>query len=142
MTCGWWPRYNTNTVNLSGAYVAGGSLVSNEWRQVVIPTSALLSGGGTCNTVKGIYSVNFGQCNSPPKYWITDIRFTDNPPSFGTLSPTKGPTHQPTPTPPTRKPTPEPTAYSPTVVWNEVKDDPYGKYVSFIFDMSLSCHSC
>lgn len=138
MTCGWWPRYNTNAVELSGAYVAGGSLVADEWRQVIIPTSDLLTGSGSCETTLGIYSVNFGKCNPPPKYWVTDIRFTDSPPSFGSISPTD---------PPTLEPTPVPTPYSPLVMWNEVKDDPDGTYVflletsfsvRFVFDMNLN----
>lgn len=118
MTCGWWPRYGSNAIELSGEYVAGGALVSDEWRRVVIPTSDLLS-GSVCDekkdTYSGFYSVNFVKCNPPPKYWVTDIRLTDEPPSFGSTSPTGSPTDVPTASP---------TPYSPTVLWNEFVDDP------------------
>lgn len=123
MTCGWWPRYGANTIELSGDYVAGGNLVADEWRQVVVPTSDLLI-GSTCDekkhTYSGFYSVNFGKCNPPPKYWVTDIRLTDDPPTFGSISPTLGPTNVPTVSP---------TPYSPTLLWDEVADDPNNRCV-------------
>ncbi len=119
VTCGWWPRYSGTSVELSGSYIAGGSLVADEWRRVVIPTVDLLS-----DDVAGLdmYSVNFNQCNPAPKYWITDIRLTDSPPAFGSVSPTDAPTDEPSASP---------TPYSPTVVWDAYVDDPDGRYVIF-----------
>mmetsp|Transcript_37281 Transcript_37281/g.78626 ORF Transcript_37281/g.78626 Transcript_37281/m.78626 type:complete len:1014 (+) Transcript_37281:227-3268(+) len=118
MTCGWWPRYGSNAITLSGEYVAGGGLSPDEWRQVVIPTSDLLL-GSDCDvqkeTYSGFYSVNFLKWSPPPKYWVTDIRLTDDPPTFGSIGPTKSPTDAPTTSP---------TPYSPTVIWDTFVEDP------------------
>lgn len=111
VTCGWWPRYSSNAIDLAGpngaSYVeGGGALSATEWRQVSIPVSDLLA-GSACESYTDFYSVNFNKCNPAPVYHVTDIRVTDSPPALAGPAPT------------TEAPTEAPTPYAPTVVWDE-----------------------
>lgn len=81
-----WPMYNSNVVNIEGEYVQRQSLVSHEWRRVVIPTSAFAT--AEWPSLDGVKNLWFRSCGTDfggnqPIYKVTNIDLTDDPPSIG-----------------------------------------------------------
>jgi len=119
---GGWPRKSSYTIELEGAYVDNGSLVSDEWRRVVIPLADFKTDMWGLTRVWGM---SFHTCgtggHTQPTYRISDLAVSNlefelqSAPE--TPSPTTAPSNPPTTSPPTSSPTSSPTAAPTEPLW-------------------------
>jgi len=84
----------SNRIVLQGTYVDEGSLVADEYRQVVIPTQDLQTNWD----LSGVKQLRFLSCGtevpSQPLLKVKNVRLTIDPPSVRSMSPTSSPTER------------------------------------------------
>jgi hypothetical protein len=93
LTGGGWPRQSSQVIILQEEYVDAGYLVSDEWRQVVIPMEDLKTPSWDLSRVYALYFENCGDLHSviQPTYHITDLAVTNTPPELLSTPPSSSP---------------------------------------------------
>lgn len=87
------PAKESNAIILAGSYVDVGSLVSNEWRRVVIPTQDLKTGIWDLDEPKTLRFLSCGtEVPAQPRFKVKDVRLTNSPPALRSMTPTSTPT--------------------------------------------------
>eukprot|EP00547_Thalassionema_nitzschioides_P004442 CAMPEP_0194200928 /NCGR_PEP_ID=MMETSP0156-20130528/1349_1 /TAXON_ID=33649 /ORGANISM="Thalassionema nitzschioides, Strain L26-B" /LENGTH=1013 /DNA_ID=CAMNT_0038926003 /DNA_START=80 /DNA_END=3118 /DNA_ORIENTATION=+ len=90
-----WPMDSSQTLELVGDLVEGGSLIGNDWKIVVIPVENFATTAWPdVNGVKDIYFLNCA-ANSNPTYQVRRLKLTDIAPSITQVAVTPSPSAAP-----------------------------------------------